>query len=135
MPLQVLLKVSYFEKKYSMIAISEKEFQNAFTKTFEGDDSGDRTPRQTPGKLYSKASPTPVAAPKLLGWSTDLAEKLEIKYPSQTDVEILAGNKVTSSMIPYASCYAGHQFGNWAGQLGRWSRYKPWGMEHQKWHF
>ena len=101
-----------------MIAISEKEFENAFTQTFEGDDSGDRTPRQTPGKLYSKAAPTPVAAPRLLGWSKDLAENLEIQYPSKTDIEILAGNKVTSSMIPYASCYAGHQFGNWAGQLG-----------------
>jgi uncharacterized protein YdiU (UPF0061 family) len=21
-------------------------------------------------------------------------------------------------MKPYAACYAGHQFGNWAGQLG-----------------
>ena len=101
-----------------MIAISEKEFENAFTQTFEGDDSGDRTPRQTPGKLYSKAAPTPVAAPRLLGWSKDLAENLEIQYPSKTDIEILAGNKVTSSMVPYASCYAGHQFGNWAGQLG-----------------
>ncbi|WP_029035199.1 protein adenylyltransferase SelO [Salinimicrobium terrae] len=101
-----------------MISIAEKEFENVFTQTFEGDDSGDRTPRQTPGKLYSKAVPTPVAAPRLVGWSTDLAEKLEINYPSPAEVEILAGNKITSSMNPYAACYAGHQFGNWAGQLG-----------------
>ena len=101
-----------------MIAISEKEFKNAFTESFEGDDSGDRTPRQTPGKLYSKASPTPVAAPELLGWSINLAEKLEIKNPSQIDIDILAGNTVTPSMFPHAACYAGHQFGNWAGQLG-----------------
>lgn len=101
-----------------MIAIAEKEFQNSFIQKFEGDDSGDRTPRQTPGKLYSQAAPTPVAAPELLGWSTALAKELEIDYPSQADIEILAGNKVTPSMVPYAACYAGHQFGNWAGQLG-----------------
>ncbi|RYZ64637.1 MAG: YdiU family protein, partial [Proteobacteria bacterium] len=31
---------------------------------------------------------------------------------------VLGGNRVTSGMRPYASCYGGHQFGNWAGQLG-----------------
>jgi len=101
-----------------MTAIAEKEFRNDFTQQFEGDESGDRTPRQTPGKLYSKAIATPVAAPKLLAWSKDLAEELGIAYPSKEDVQILAGNKITASMNPYAACYAGHQFGNWAGQLG-----------------
>ena len=101
-----------------MPAIADKDFKNEFANTFEGDDSGDRTPRQTPGKLYSKAEPTPVAAPKLLAWSKDLALELELERPTDKDVEILAGNKITSSMIPYAACYAGHQFGNWAGQLG-----------------
>lgn len=101
-----------------MSAIAEKEFQNQFTRHFEGDDTGDRTPRQTPGKLYSTATPTPVAAPKLLAWSKDLAEELGIADPSTEDVQILAGNKITASMKPYAACYAGHQFGNWAGQLG-----------------
>jgi uncharacterized protein YdiU (UPF0061 family) len=33
-------------------------------------------------------------------------------------VEALAGNLVTASMKPYAARYGGHQFGNWAGQLG-----------------
>lgn len=101
-----------------MPAIAEKEFQNEFVETFEGDDSGDRTPRQTPGKIYSKAEPTPVAAPKLLAWSTDLGKELEMEKPTEKDVEILAGNQLTESMFPYAACYAGHQFGNWAGQLG-----------------
>ncbi|WP_324721724.1 protein adenylyltransferase SelO [Salinimicrobium sp. HB62] len=101
-----------------MPAIAEKDLKNEFVEAFDGDDSGDRTPRQTPGKLYSKAEPTPVANPKLLGWSTDLAETLEIESPTDKDVEILAGNSLTPSMFPYAACYAGHQFGNWAGQLG-----------------
>src|SRR4029079_12444259 len=29
-----------------------------------------------------------------------------------------AGNRVLPGMLPYAARYGGHQFGNWAGQLG-----------------
>lgn len=101
-----------------MDRISKKTFFNEFTEKFEGDDSGIRTPRQTPGKLYSKAEPTPVSNPKLIGWSQELAAELGISEPNEEDLEILSGNKITGSMFPYAACYAGHQFGNWAGQLG-----------------
>lgn len=33
-------------------------------------------------------------------------------------IQIFAGNRLTSGMETYATCYGGHQFGNWAGQLG-----------------
>ncbi|MGI8637454.1 MAG: protein adenylyltransferase SelO [Segetibacter sp.] len=102
-----------------MINLSEVAFKNEFVKTFEGDESGNTTPRQTPGKFYSKALPTPVEKVTLLAWSEDLAMELELQKPTEfDDINILGGNKVTSSMNPYAACYAGHQFGNWAGQLG-----------------
>ncbi|MFD2516503.1 protein adenylyltransferase SelO [Salinimicrobium flavum] len=101
-----------------MKALHEKEFKNEFTRTFAGDHTGDRTPRQTPGVLYSKAAPTPVPKPEILAWTNDLAADLEISSPSKEDILILAGNKITSEMFPYAACYAGHQFGHWAGQLG-----------------
>lgn len=94
-------------------------FKNEFTDYFNGDDSGSLKPRQTPGVFYSKALPTPVKKVTLLGWSDELAEKLAIKRPTgQNDIDILGGNLVTPSMYPYAACYAGHQFGSWAGQLG-----------------
>jgi uncharacterized protein YdiU (UPF0061 family) len=32
--------------------------------------------------------------------------------------EVLAGNALADGMDPFAMCYGGHQFGNWAGQLG-----------------
>ncbi|HEY8399814.1 MAG TPA: protein adenylyltransferase SelO family protein, partial [Cytophagaceae bacterium] len=98
--------------------LSKKEFGKEFVQTFDGDHSGSIQPRQTPGVLYSKAIPTPVSNPALLGWSETLANELGIAYPNEEDVKVLAGNLVTPSMYPYASCYAGHQFGNWAGQLG-----------------
>ncbi len=101
-----------------MTKLHEKEFKNTFISSFPGDDSGSLQPRQTPGMLYSKAVPTPVEKPALLAWSNDLATQLGISHPDEEDILILGGNLVTPSMYPYAACYAGHQFGNWAGQLG-----------------
>lgn len=103
----------------NMKKLSEIEFRKEFVSAFKGDDTGNLRPRQTPGVLYSKAVPTPVSKPELLAWSNELAQELEIERPTdQKDIDILAGNLVTPSMYPYAACYAGHQFGNWAGQLG-----------------
>ncbi len=100
-------------------SLSKIEFENEFISNFPGDDSGSTTPRQTPGVLYSKAPPTPVSNPALLAWSEELAAELNLERPaSPEEIAILSGNLVTSSMYPYAACYAGHQFGHWAGQLG-----------------
>lgn len=98
--------------------LSTKTFENKFVTTFDGDESGSLDPRQTPGVLYSKTIPTPVQKPALLAWSDELAKELGIAAPNEQDVAILGGNLVTPTMYPYAACYAGHQFGNWAGQLG-----------------
>jgi uncharacterized protein YdiU (UPF0061 family) len=95
-----------------------KKFRNEFVSNFPGDESGNLNSRQTPGMLYSKALPTPVKCPTLLAWSETLAKTLEIQSPDEEDIKILGGNLVSPSMYPYAACYAGHQFGNWAGQLG-----------------
>lgn len=99
--------------------LSAIRFQSDFVNAFKGDDSGNLMPRQTPGVLYSKAVPTPVKKVSLLAWSEALAAGLGLEKPTaQKDIDILGGNVVTPSMYPYAACYAGHQFGNWAGQLG-----------------
>ncbi|MCR6639955.1 MAG: YdiU family protein [Sporocytophaga sp.] len=101
-----------------MDSLSSKKYNKDFVNSFNGDHSGDLTSRQTPGVLYSKALPTPVKNPQLIGWSDDLADQLGLEIPSEEDVKILGGNLITPTMYPYAACYAGHQFGNWAGQLG-----------------
>ena len=102
-----------------MKKLSTQAYKNKFISTFNGDDSGDLTPRQTPDVFYSKAIPTPVNKPELLGWSDELAEELGIQKPDdQTDIDILGGNYITPTMYPYAARYGGHQFGNWAAQLG-----------------
>ena len=95
-----------------------KQITNEFVETFPGDVSMNNTTRQTPGVLYCRVLPTPVHHPQLLAWSQDVASTLNLDFPVQEDVLILGGNAINPSMKPYASCYAGHQFGNWAGQLG-----------------
>ena len=78
-------------------------------------------PRQVRNACYTRVEPTPVAAPRLLGWSDDLGRQLGIGRPAGAGdplVEVLAGNRVLPGMQPYAARYGGHQFGHWAGQLG-----------------
>ena len=102
-----------------MSSLSSQIYKNEFVNNFPGDTSGNLSPRQTPGVLYSNARPTPVQNPTLLAWSSDLARELGLEKPTeQQDIDILGGNFVAPTMQPYAACYAGHQFGNWAGQLG-----------------
>ncbi|NDK57397.1 protein adenylyltransferase SelO [Pontibacter fetidus] len=102
-----------------MESLRSKNYKKEFVTSFPGDDSGNVTPRQTPGVLYSKAMPTPVEKVSLLAWSEELAKELGIQKPEgQQELDILGGNYVTDTMYPYAACYAGHQFGSWAGQLG-----------------
>src|SRR5690606_23306321 len=90
----------------TMKSLSTKTYKNNFTSDFPGDESGNLSPRQTPGVFYSKTVPTPVSQPKLLAWTEDLAEEMGIEKPNQEDLNILAGNKVTDSMYPYAANYA-----------------------------
>ena len=101
-------------------ALEEVEFSNSFVDELPGETSGINRSRQVPGYCYSRVSPTPVADPRLLAWSKEFGDYLRLERPAERGpaVEVLAGNRVTSSMKPYAARYGGHQFGSWAGQLG-----------------
>jgi uncharacterized protein YdiU (UPF0061 family) len=91
---------------------------STFVRELPGDAVRINIPRQVRGALYTAVDPTPVKAPRLLAWSGDLADFLGLSRPSSTIVEILGGNLVAPGMEPYAARYGGHQFGQWAGQLG-----------------
>ena len=96
-------------------------FDNAFVRELPGDPEQGPRLRQVDGALYSRVDPTPVAAPRLLAHSAEMAATLGF---SATDVaapefaELFGGNALLDGMQPYAANYGGHQFGNWAGQLG-----------------
>jgi serine/tyrosine/threonine adenylyltransferase len=96
-------------------------FDARFVAALPGDPLADNHVRQVADACYSRVTPTPVAAPRLLAWSDALGAELGIARPRAADapaVLALAGNLVLPGMQPYAARYGGHQFGNWAGQLG-----------------
>lgn len=100
--------------------LSALEFDADFVSSLPGDPNESTQPRQVPGVSWSPVRPTPVANPRLLAWSDDLAATLGLERPAErgTDVDVLGGNAVLPGMRPYSARYGGHQFGNWAGQLG-----------------
>lgn len=100
--------------------LAECVFEARFLEGLPVDESGDPSPRQVPGVVASRVAPTPVAAPRLIGWSEDLAAELGLSCPTSgsRSLDILAGNALAPGMRPWSARYGGHQFGNWAGQLG-----------------
>lgn len=96
-------------------------FDNAFVRDLPGDSETGARPRQVHGALHSRVMPTPVAAPRVLAWSGETAELLGMDaadVESTAFAEVFGGNRLLPGMQPYAANYGGHQFGNWAGQLG-----------------
>ena len=71
--------------------------------------------RQVPHACWSRVEPSPAPNPELLLWSSEMATQLGL---DTFDEVVLGGGQVVGGMDPYAQRYGGHQFGNWAGQLG-----------------
>jgi uncharacterized protein YdiU (UPF0061 family) len=99
--------------------LTESAFDHHFARHLPGESGPPRQSRQVPAACWSYAPPTPVDSPKLLAWSEPLANALGLAVGNTEEVaELLAGNRLLPGMKPIAACYGGHQFGNWAGQLG-----------------
>ncbi|MGE3726263.1 MAG: YdiU family protein [Candidatus Sericytochromatia bacterium] len=100
-------------------------FDNRFISELPADPVSVNLSRQVRGATWSEVAATPVAKPQLLAWSPEMAQALDINpedFSSPAFVEdfaqIFAGNRLLPGMKSYATRYGGHQFGNWAGQLG-----------------
>jgi serine/tyrosine/threonine adenylyltransferase len=90
-----------------------------FVNDLPGDSSALNEPRQVHGALWSKVAPTPVPEPTLLSWSPEVAQLLGLSAAQVLELmPVLAGNAQLPGATPFAANYGGHQFGNWAGQLG-----------------
>ena len=101
------------------------EFTNRFTTELPGDPENAPEemvrPRQVLESCWSPSAPTPTAGPTLVHHSQEVAELLgfdNTTVQSDAFAEVFSGNRLLPGMVPYAACYGGHQFGNWAGQLG-----------------
>lgn len=97
------------------------KFDNRLVRELPGDGETSNQPRQVLGALWSSVAPTPVAAPKMLACSSEVAVALgldEAALDSPPWLDVLAGNALLPGMATYATCYGGYQFGSWARQLG-----------------
>jgi uncharacterized protein YdiU (UPF0061 family) len=96
-------------------------FDDRFTAALPADPETGTRRRQVHGAAYSRVDPTPVASPRTLAWSPEVAELLGLDPAvcrSDDFAAVFGGNRVPAGAQPYALCYGGHQFGSWAGQLG-----------------
>ncbi len=101
--------------------LSSLLFDNRFTHELPADADTENKRREVRGAAYSVVLPTPVVAPELIAYSSEAAKLLDLSpetCESPEFAQVFAGNRQLPGMIPYATCYGGHQFGNWAGQLG-----------------
>ncbi len=101
--------------------VNELHFDNRFVQELPADPLANKLSREVTGACYSRVEPTPVAAPKLVAFARETAGMLDLSAAACTTeafVQAFAGNRLLPGMQPYAMCYGGHQFGNWAGQLG-----------------
>ncbi len=96
-------------------------WDNALVRELPGDPETGPRLRQVHGALWSSVEPTPVAAPKLVAHSREMAARLgfdESDLATPEFAQVFAGNALLPGMQPFAVNYGGHQFGHWAGQLG-----------------
>ena len=97
--------------------IENLTFDNSFLRELPVDPIAANHRRQVFGACASRVRPTAVAGPSLVASSPEVAELLGLTA-DDLDAAVLGGNALVPGMGPYAACYGGHQFGNWAGQLG-----------------
>ncbi|MFT4248611.1 MAG: YdiU family protein [Pseudomonas sp.] len=96
-------------------------FDNRFVAELPGDPERGPRLRQVEGALWSSVLPTPVAEPRLLAHSPEVAALLGFdaaEVAGEDFARVFGGNALYAGMQPFAANYGGHQFGHWAGQLG-----------------
>lgn len=89
-----------------------------FTEIFPGDFSGNTIQRNTPKVLFSTVEPVGFENPELIIFNEKLSEEIGLGKFNEDDLNFLAATHLPENIKTYATAYAGHQFGNWAGQLG-----------------
>lgn len=89
-----------------------------FIEIFPGDFSGNTMQRNTPKVLFATVEPVGFDNPELIVFNEKLSEEIGLGKFEECDINFLAATHLPENIKTYATAYAGHQFGNWAGQLG-----------------
>ncbi|MEZ4969530.1 MAG: YdiU family protein [Flavobacteriaceae bacterium] len=95
--------------------------KDTFNTELPADPVHENTRRQVTQACFSYVAPKSTSKPNMIHTANKLAQDLgltEDDLKSDEFKNIFSGNSVLPGTNPYAMCYGGHQFGNWAGQLG-----------------
>lgn len=95
--------------------------KNTFIDQLPADPVLENHRRKVEKACFSYVEPKKTAAPLLLHVSDEMMNEVGVsKEDAATEdfLNYMTGNKIYPDTHPYAMCYAGHQFGHWAGQLG-----------------
>lgn len=97
-------------------------WKNVFVESLPEDPSRENRTRQVEGAIFTRVTPTSTGTePTLVIGSSSMASTIGLSPSEFNRPEfplIFSGNAICPGSDPYAQCYGGHQFGQWAGQLG-----------------
>ncbi|MCO4782750.1 MAG: YdiU family protein [Candidatus Cloacimonetes bacterium] len=97
------------------------KFNHNFINALQGDPIIENYTRQVPKACYSKVEPEKFDTANVIAISLDAAAEIDLDknlFDTPEFNQFFTGQKIYDDMTPYAMCYGGHQFGNWANQLG-----------------
>ena len=109
------------QPQHETIALEDLRFDNSFTRELPADKETVNRRRQVHAACFSRVQPLAVPTPQLLACSPETAALLNLSAQECSRdlfTQVFSGNALLPGMDPHAACYGGHQFGNWAGQLG-----------------
>jgi len=108
--------------------------KNTFIENLPADNNLENSTRQVTEAVFSYTNPKKTKGPNVIHTSQEMADELGIsneETQSEFFKNIVTGNEVYPNTKPFAMCYGGHQFGNWAGQLGDGRAINLFEIEHQ----
>jgi protein adenylyltransferase len=94
---------------------------NTFINELPADENIENSTRQVDNACFSFVNPTKTKAPKIIHVVKEVANEIgltEKDIQSEAFLKVFTGNEIYPNTKPFAMAYSGHQFGNWAGQLG-----------------
>ncbi|PRZ20693.1 protein adenylyltransferase SelO [Flavobacterium granuli] len=111
------------------------KINNRFSSELLADTNESNTIRQVQKACFSYVNPKNPSNPELIHYSEEVLKLLGISKEEAQSAEftnVFSGKELLPNSRPYSMSYAGHQFGNWAGQLGDGRAIILAEIEHQK---
>ncbi len=106
-------------EKEVMDDILKREISAYFSKELPADPEEENFSRQVHQACFSYAETKKPRNPEIVHFSSQLLKELGLGVENQDEfTKVMSGAEKFNEFRPYAMCYGGHQFGNWAGQLG-----------------